>query len=350
MAPMNIALIGLGMVADTHLAAIADLSDQVSLKGVLSRSARTARPFCERARNLTGTPPLVYPSVQAIADDPDIAFVILCTPPNARMDIVQTLADAGKPVLMEKPIERTLSASQAIVETCAKAGVPLGVVFQHRMRAASQKMAEILISGELGDLGVAEIYVPWWRDQGYYDEPGRGTYARDGGGVMISQAIHTMDLALSLTGPVRQVTAMARTSRLHQLEAEDFVTAGLEFETGAVGSLVASTASFPGSAESITLHFTKGSARLCAGVLTLTWRDGRVQTFGEEAGTGGGADPMAFTHAWHQSVIEDFANAVATDTKPAITGADALTVHALIDALKISSDAGRPVNLNEVLT
>jgi predicted dehydrogenase len=112
----------------------------------------------------------------------------------------------------------------------------------------------------LGALGYAEIAVPWWREQSYYDEPGRGTYARDGGGVLISQAIHTIDLALSLTGPVAEVQAMTATTRFHAMEAEDVAVAGLRFANGAVGSLTASTASFPGGAEWIRLHFERASA------------------------------------------------------------------------------------------
>ena len=210
------------------------------------------------------------------------------------------------------------------------------------MRAASRKAAKLVAGGSLGALGLVEIAVPWWRDQGYYDEPGRGTYARDGGGVLISQAIHTIDLALSLAGPVARTRAMATTTRFHAMEAEDFVTAGVEFANGAVGSLVASTASYPGGAETITLHFDAASLRLASGQLHVHWRDGREETHGEEAGTGGGADPMAFTHAWHQSVIEDFADALREGRAPAATGADAVAAQALIDAMIRSSKSGAP--------
>lgn len=167
--------------------------------------------------------------------------------------------------------------------------------------------------------------MPWWRAQSYYDEPGRGTLARDGGGVLISQAIHTIDLALSLTGPVARVQAMAATTRFHRMETEDYVSAGLRFKNGAVGSLVASTASFPGAAESILLHFDNASLRLASGLLHLDWRDGRQETFGgAAAGTGGGADPMAFTHEWHKGVFDDFADAISSGRPPVVTGEAAL--------------------------
>jgi predicted dehydrogenase len=219
-------------------------------------------------------------------------------------------------------------------------------VFQHRFRAASEKLAELVQSGTLGSVHVVRANVPWWRDQAYYDEPGRGSYARDGGGVLISQAIHTLDLMLSLTGPVASVQAICATTPLHRMEAEDVTAAAMQFANGAVGMLFASTASYPGEAESLQFDFDHAAATLQAGVLTVHWRDGRVETFGGEAtGTGGGADPMAFPFDWHQSLIADFAEAIRTDRDPRVTGAMALDVHRLITALEQSSESGRRIAL-----
>ena len=330
---MTAALIGAGMVARTHVAACADARG-VRLKGVMSRTRARAEALAPGGA--------VYADLDAVAADPEVDFALIVTPPDARADIVAPLAAAGKHILLEKPLGRTAEEARAVCKLCADAGVMLGVVFQHRMRAASRKAAKLVAGGSLGALGLVEIAVPWWRDQGYYDEPGRGTYARDGGGVLISQAIHTIDLALSLAGPVARTRAMNATTRFHDMEAEDFVTAGVEFANGAVGSLVASTASYPGGAETITLHFDAASLRLASGQLHVHWRDGREETHGEEAGTGGGADPMAFTHAWHQSVIEDFADALREGRAPAATGADAVAAQALIDAMIRSSKSGVP--------
>ncbi|WP_068117040.1 Gfo/Idh/MocA family protein [Tropicimonas marinistellae] len=343
---MQVALIGVGMVARTHVEALAATDGEVSLRGVLAAHPERAAGFAEDVAPICGAAPLVYQDVAQIAGDDAVDFVLLCTPPNARMEIVQTLTRAGKPILMEKPVERDSVAAEEIVTLCEAAGVPLGVVFQHRCREASQRAAALVAEGALGRIALVEVAVPWWRPQAYYDEPGRGTYARDGGGVLISQAIHTLDLMLSLTGPVRRVQAMARTTGLHRMESEDFVSAGMEFASGAVGSLVASTASYPGSAEYIVLHGEAGSLRLESGIVTLDWQDGRRETIGAPAaGTGGGADPMAFTHAWHQGVIEDFADALKTGRAPLVTGREALTVHRLIDALVRSSREGQAVDL-----
>lgn len=331
--PLNAVLIGAGMVAATHAAALRD-APGLRLHGVWSRNSEKAAALAGSAGART------YADIAQIAEDRDVDFAIVLTPPDARGDLIAPLLAAKMPILMEKPVARDGVEARALVDQCAAAGVPLGIVFQHRMRAASQAAAALVEDGSLGQLGLAEIAVPWWRDQSYYNEPGRGTYARDGGGVLISQAIHTIDLALSLTGPVASVQAMTATTRLHEMEAEDMAVAGLRFASGAVGHLTTSTASFPGAPESIRLHFDAASLHLEAGVLTVSFRDGRVDRQGEEATTGGGADPMAFTHGWHQAVIEDFADAISTGRAPLVTGQVALAAHALIDAITQSARSG----------
>lgn len=333
------------MVSKTHLLAIADLSDVLTLSGVYSRSEASRNALAAEAEQICGYSGTVYQSIDEICADAAVDFAIVLTPPNARLEITEELSATGKAILMEKPVERTASAAAEIVDVCEKADVALGIVFQHRVRAASEKLLELINEGKLGGLVLAEASVPWWRDQSYYDEPGRGTYARDGGGVLISQAIHTMDLLLSLTGPVSEVMAMAHTTPLHNMESEDYVTASLRFENGAVGALMASTAHYPGDAESITLHFEKAVAHLQSGVLKVQWRDGREEVFGETATTGGGADPMAFTHDWHKEIINDFVEALKDDRPPLVTGRTALKVHQLIEAIVASSNDKRAVAL-----
>lgn len=340
---LKVALIGVGMVADTHALACRD-SEMVQLTGVCARSVGSARRYAEALHSDHGMQVRAFADVAEVAAS-DADFVILATPPDARLEIVEALAKAGKPILLEKPVERSLSAARTLVQSCA-GRVPLGVLFQHRAANASKIMREKL--PELGALHAVEITAPWWRDQSYYDAPGRGTYARDGGGVLMTQAIHVLDLALSFTGPVRAVQAFARTSTAHRMEAEDFVSAGLEFANGAIGSLVASTASFPGSPESIKLHGANASAEVSRGELVWHSRDGRAQTFGAVAKTGSGANPMAFSHALHQGIIEDFAAAINHDRPPMVTGEEALNVHALIDALTQSSRAKKQIELADV--
>lgn len=344
---LNVALIGLGMVAETHLRAIADLKAELNLAGIFARRPQSLASFADLAEQILDQRPRAYGSVDEIAADPAVDFAIVLTPPNARLEIVAALARAGKHVLMEKPVERDSQAAAQIADICDSAAIMGAVVFQHRMRAASQQLKRQIDAQAYGKLHLVEVAVPWWREQAYYDEPGRGTYERDGGGVLISQAIHTLDLLISLVGDVRQVQAMARRSGLHQMESEDFVSAGLDFDCGAHGSLMASTALYPGDAESITLHFDQAVTHLQSGVLTTRWHDGRVEEFGDTAATGGGADPMAFTHDWHRDVIADFCRAIRAGSQPLVPVNAALQVHRLIDALIESSKSQRAVVLNQ---
>lgn len=338
---MKCALIGLGMVSKTYGDAIAKC-ETVDLSLVYARSPDAREAFLSDWPQLNAR---AASNVDEIAAS-DVDFVILTTPPNARSEIVETLAAAGKPILMEKPVERTLDAATALVERCEAAGVPLGIMLQHRARPVVADLRAVI--GDLGPLRMAEVNVPWWRPQAYYDEPGRGTYARDGGGVMISQAIHTMDLMLSLTGPVAEVSAMSATTGFHDMESEDFVCAGLRFANGAVGQLFATTASFPGRGETVTLHFAEGSAHLEAGQLKIDRRDGTSEVLGQAATSGAGADPMAFTSDWHRFVIEDFAQSLTDKRAPLVPGRDALEVHRLIAALEKAGRTGTTVSLKDI--
>ncbi|WP_417271202.1 Gfo/Idh/MocA family protein [Celeribacter sp.] len=338
----NIAVIGLGMATKPHLEALDELRGKVHVSGVFNRT----RAKAEAVSETFGFP--VFDSLDAIAADPNTGGVIIATPPNQRAEIVSKMAAAGKHILMEKPVERTLQAAQDIVAECETRGVTLGIMFQHRMRQAALRLREMIEQDELGELALVRAEIPWWRDQAYYDEPGRGTYARDGGGVLISQAIHVLDLMLSLTGPAKTVQALTATTRMHQMEAEDFVAAGITFANGAVGSVVATTATYPGEQERLVLDGTKATAVLKGGQLTVTWRDGRTETVGDVSGTGGGADPMAFPCDWHRDVIEDFAHAIYDKRPSRITGREALRVHALIDAMTRSGTTHTSVEVENV--
>ena len=324
---MRCAVIGLGMAVTPHVKSLLDLRGRVEVAAAYSPTAARREAFAERF----GLP--VTDDLDALVADPSIDYAVLLTPPNARADLVRRLTAAGKHILMEKPVERTTPAAEDLVVAAERAGVTLGIVLQHRFRAVAERLAERLASGALGTIAAAGIAVPWWREQSYYDEPGRGTYARDGGGVLISQAIHTLDLALSLTGPATEVVAVGGTSPLHRMEAEDFVAAGFRFANGAYGSLMATTAFYPGGPERIELACTRGGAVLGPGGLSIRYHDGGEEEFGEPRGSGSGADPMDFPHDAHRALHADFLDALVEGRAPRVTGRDALGVHRFIDAL-----------------
>jgi UDP-N-acetyl-2-amino-2-deoxyglucuronate dehydrogenase len=335
----RVAVVGLGMGSLPHLKSLADLSDRIEVVGAFSRSEERRRACAMRF----GLP--VTDDLERLIDDPSISAVVLLTPPNARLELVERFAKAGKHILMEKPVERTTAAASQIVDLCRRSGVTLGIVLQHRFRKGAEQLKEALAAGILGDIAAAHLVVPWWRPQSYYDEPGRGTFARDGGGVLISQAIHSLDLLLSLAGPVDEVAAITATTALHRMEAEDFVGAGLTFANGAVGALMATTALYPGGAERITIAGTLGTAHLESSSLEMLFLDGRHERFGEPSATGGGADPMAFPHDWHLALHRDFYDALDEGREPRIPGHEALHVHRLIDTLLQSAKERRTVSL-----
>ncbi len=337
----TLALIGLGMVSKTYLDALANIGRPIKLKGILSSQKSTAERFLSKHFSKDQQAPHIYSSVETIAADPDIDFVIITTPPDAREPLIKVLAAAGKPVLMEKPVERSFQGAVQLCKISEAANIPLGIVLQHRARPSARALTDLIKKGTTGALQAVEISVPWWRDQSYYDEPGRGTYARDGGGVMISQAIHTLDLALQFTGDVQDVIALTTTTNAHTMEAENFVCGGLRFANGAVGSVLLSTASYPGRTEKIILHYDNVSATLESSLLTLHWRDGQSTTVGEMAATGAGADPMAFTSDWHRIVIENFMTMLDSGDTLLATARSALPVHALIEALELSGRSGQ---------
>jgi predicted dehydrogenase len=334
---LGVAVIGLGMVAATHARALKDLEADLAVRGVYARNAERRAAFADAFGF-----PASDDALALIAQD-DVDLVLILTPPNAREDYVRAACASGKHVLLEKPIERTSAAAARIVSMCSDAGVKLGVTFQHRFREASSALKTLVDSNGLGAFVAGQVAVPWWRDQSYYDVPGRGTFGRDGGGVLISQAIHTLDLLVWLVGLPTEVAAMAATTRLHRMEAEDMVAGAMRWSGGAIASLTATTAAYPGSADYIVLEFERASARLEAGVLTLHHRDGTVENVGAAGGSGGGADPMAFTHDWHRRAIEDFVSSVREGREPTVSGASALKVHRLIDALLASAAQNRQV-------
>lgn len=337
---LRIAVIGAGLGSAPHFHGLQDLAGEAELVYVYGRSAERLAGVNVPAGAKKTT------RIEDILEDASIQAVLVLTPPNTHLDIVQRVARAGKHVLVEKPLETDLNRANALVEACEEAGVTLAVMLQHRLREAAVALRALMAAGELGELVSASAAVRWWRPQSYYDEPGRGTLARDGGGVLITQAIHTLDLLLSFTGMPARVTGIASTSAVHRMEGEDTAAALLHYDSGAMAVVQATTAAYPGFPERIELNFTRGTATLEGGEMRAAFQDGRTVSAGAQQGSGGGADPMAFDHAAHRTVLQDFFRAVQNGSAPAITGRSALDVQRVIDAVMASSQAGSTVPLH----
>jgi predicted dehydrogenase len=327
MARIRIGIIGLGNAVEPHAKSLIDLKDRVEVVAAASRSEERLKAFAARFPFATTT------DIDGLIADPSVDALWILTPPNSHRELAERAAAAGKHVLLEKPLDITLERARAIVGALAKADRRLGVVLQHRFRPATLRLKEIVRSGALGEIAAASMTVPWWRPQAYYDQPGRCTLARDGGGVLLTQAIHTLDLFRSLVGDIEVLAASAATTAVHRMETEDFAAALIRLGNGAPGVIQATTAAFPGGEERIEIMGTKGTAWLAGGNLKVAYLDGRDEKVVQEGPTGGGANVMDFPHDWHLVLIGDFLDAIAEGRDPIVSGAEALKSQELIAAI-----------------
>jgi predicted dehydrogenase len=324
---LGIAVIGLGPASLPHSKSLLDLADHAEVRWAVSRTPDRAKAYAQQFPFPTTT------DLDAVLADPTVDAAIVLTPPSSHLDVSALCLEAGKHVLVEKPLELTSERGQRLVDTARRTGKTFGVTLQHRFRPASLRLKAALDSGELGSVEAAFLTVPWWRPQSYYDEPGRGTLARDGGGVLLTQAIHSLDLFRSLVGVSKVVAAQARTTAIHRMETEDYVSALLETGNGAPATLVTTTAAYPGYPERIEITGTKGFASLIGGRLRLAFLDGREEVVEAEGSTGSGANIMDFPHDAHSAVIADFLDAIEQGRDPAVSGEEALASQRLVDEI-----------------
>ncbi|CDZ44832.1 Gfo/Idh/MocA family protein [Neorhizobium galegae] len=325
MTKLKVAMIGLGMAAGHHARALLDLSDRIECVAAFSQTAARREAFAAQ-----------YPipttgDLEAIFADKTIEAVLILTPPSSHLELVERCAAAKKHILLEKPLDISFERSEAIVRAARQAGVLLAMVLQNRFRAAALKLDEIVKSERLGQLIEASVAIRNWRPQSYYDVEGRGTMARDGGGVLLTQGIHTIDLLLSYAGTPKDVSSFVRTSPIHSMETEDLVTATFAYENGAIGTLNATTCAYPGLPERIELLGTLGTAVLTGDTLKAAFMDGTsITEGGEKTGSGAGANPMAFGHEMHRALIANFIDAIRNGAPLRVTGEDALKAHRFI--------------------
>ncbi len=335
----RLAIIGLGMALKPHLKSLEELAARVEI-------ARCYTPSEARRQAFAASHP--YPlaaTLDEVLADPTIEVLLLLTPPNSHLELVEHAAAAGKHVLLEKPVEVSLARAERLVAAMERAGLKLGIVLQHRFRAVSRRLAGLVAAGELGGLVSGSAAIRWWRPPEYFAQAGRGTKARDGGGVLLTQAIHTLDLFQSLAGPITHVAALAVTSPLRKIDTEDVAGAAIRFANGAIGTIDATTVAYPGFPERIELACERATAVLNAEALDVYYKDGRHVSESGGPSLSGGADPMAFSNDAHRALIADFLDALDEGREPAINGREALKVQRLIEALLRSSAEGRVVEV-----
>ena len=260
--PLRVGIIGTGAIAGMHARAYKNIGYTVRVCTNVTEdkgrafAAEHGAEFVERYED--------------VCRHPEVDFVDVCTFPSFRLDVVRACAASGKPVQVQKPMATTLDAAREMLEIARDAGIVLGVVSQHRFDRASLFLSSAIRAGRLGKLLQCDAYVKWWRSDEYYARPVKGSWATEGGGALINQAIHQVDLLLWFAGPVREVFGMWQLGAAHAIESEDIVNAVMRYESGATGVIQAATALWPGYSERVEVHGTKGSAIITGDQLT-TW-------------------------------------------------------------------------------
>ena len=336
------------MIAEFHAKALAEIVG-VKLVAAYNRSPAKGREFAAKHGIVFADTP------EELLANPAVDIVCLCTPSGDHLAPAIACAKAGKHVVVEKPLEVTLARCDELAAACAKAGVTVAGILPRRFGAGAVALKAALEAGRFGKLTLASALIPWWRTQAYYDSAAwRGTFALDGGGAVMNQGIHTVDLLLWLLGAPKRVSATAGLVAHDGIEVEDIAAGWIEFANGCRATLASSTACWSGTGfpAEIRIHGTTGAAVLRDDKLTafefekpLT-ADASVLAPATEGGGAGANDPKAIGHAWHRANLEEAVAAIRGGTQPAVNGAEGRKAVELILALYQSAQAGgEPISL-----
>ncbi len=339
---VGVGIFGTGLSASQHLAGIARTTNG-RVVAIAGRSRAKARALAEK-----WDIPQIYDGIDRLVSDPEVEVVHTCVPPDIRLAVVEACARAGKHVLIEKPMARTISEADLIIALCDRAGVLLSAMFQNRFTPLAIRLKGAIQNGELGRLLLVTLNAKWFRTAEYYVESGwRGTADREGGAVLINQAIHSIDLLQWIVGPVHEVTAITATV-LHPIEMEDTGVAMLRFENGAIGSIVATTVAYPGFSDRLEIHGERGTVCLIQGEGRLEWHvrgeEPRVETATSQISRGV-SDPAATPSQGHTDQFTNFYAAIRDGRAPSITGRDGRPALEIVEAMYRSSRERRTVQL-----
>jgi predicted dehydrogenase len=287
------------------------------------------------------------PTCEAVCRHPEVDYVDVCTFPNFRLEPIAICAQTGKHVQVQKPISTDLATARQMIETARRGGILLGVVSQHRFDDASLFLSKAIGAGRLGKLLECDCYVKWHRSAEYYSRPIKGSWKTEGGGALINQAIHEIDLLRWLGGPVAEVSAQWQLGARHKIESEDVVNALVRYSSGATGVIQASTAFWPGYPERMEFHGTKGTAVVTGDKLTA-WDV--ENDSGEPApvtlpAASGASDPMAISLEPFERQFLDFADAIAKGRQPLVSGEEGYQALEVVDAVYRSCRTGQKVAL-----
>lgn len=340
-------IVGCGMISNFHARAIEEVRGAKLVACFDTFPASADR--LAAAEGIRG-----YHDLKKMLADPEVDVVTICTPSGAHLEPAVAAARAGKHVVVEKPLEITLKRCDKIITECKKNKVTLSTIFPSRFHESSLEMKRAIESGRFGTLTVGDSYVKWFRSQEYYDSGAwRGTWELDGGGALMNQAIHSVDLLTWLMGPVKEIRAQTATLAHKRIAVEDTAVATLAFANGALGVIEASTAVYPGYLKRIEIHGSEGTAVMEEEDIKV-WdfakknrRDAIIaKRMEQQKSTGGGAsDPSAIGHHGHAAQFRDVLKAIKNKTKPSIDGPEGRRSVEIILAIYKAAETGRSIQL-----
>jgi UDP-N-acetyl-2-amino-2-deoxyglucuronate dehydrogenase len=338
---MRVGMIGTGAISHKHAQAYRNIGFTVTV--CTNNSVASGRRFAAQY----GAE--FVESYEDVCRHPNVDFVDVCTFPDFRLQPLELCAKVGKHIQVQKPIATNMQTARAMVQTAHQAGIQLGVVSQHRFDHSSQFLQRAIAAGRLGKLLQCDCYVKWYRSPEYYARPIKGSWITEGGGALINQAIHQVDILRWLAGPVRELYGVWQLGALHKIESEDVVNAVLRYASGATGVVQASTAFWPGYTERTEFHGTKGTAIISGDKLT-TWdvRDDSGEPAPiEKDVASGSSDPMAISLEPFERQFLDFAEAIRSGRPPLVSGEEGLRALEIVDAVYRSCRTGDKVSLGQ---
>ncbi len=337
---MNVGIIGTGAIAHKHAQAYRNIGFTISIchNATAASGERFAAQYGAR----------LAPSFEEVCSDPEVDFVDVCTFPDFRLQPLRACAENRKHIQVQKPIATNTAVAREMVDIANESDILLGVVSQHRFDDSSLFLNQAIAEGRLGRLIQCDSYTKWFRSAEYYSRPIKGSWQTEGGGALINQAIHQVDILRWLAGPVQSLFGMWQLGSLHAIESEDLVNALLRYESGATGVIQASTAIWPGYTERIEIHGTKGTAVISGDKLTQ-WDvlddHGPAAPLASDVASGA-SDPMAISLTPFERQFQDFAASIRSHRKPLVAGEEGLAALELVEAVYRSCRQGLPVELS----
>jgi len=336
---LGFGIVGLGNISGFHVGAIRALPG-CRLVAVSSRSAE------RRAKAADELGVKAFADYREMLLVPELDVVCVCTPSGQHLGPAVLAARAGKHVICEKPLEITVERAERIVDACREGNVQLACIFQNRYASPYREVLGLLAERRLGQLVLGNAYIKWYRPASYYaGSEWRGTRRGDGGAALINQGIHTIDLLLDVMGPVRSVRGKVKTL-VHSIEGEDVGAAVVEFESGAIGTIEASTAVYSGFPERLEIHGDAGSVILEGGkIVHLRTAAGDARALEPNGTTSGASDPLAIDAELHRRQYAEIVAAFRARRAPEVSGEAGLRALRVVRAIYESSQTGREVAL-----